>query len=58
MCCPYGWVFGPTFSKQGSLLGRFSITCVGNTDIGEIVKNGSFSTKIHHKNGYDSKFDR
>ena len=35
----------PEFSKQGSPFGRFSM-----------AKNGWFSAKIHHKSGYDSKF--
>ena len=57
MCRPYGRVFGPTYSKKGSFVGRFA------TNMGElsrnwqkIAKNGSFSTKIHHKSGYESKF--
>ena len=29
MCRPYGWVFGPKFSRQGSLFGRFSINMGG-----------------------------
>ena len=57
MCRPYGWIFGPKFSKQGSLFGRFSINMGGlSRNWRKIVENGPFSANIRHKSGYDSKF--
>ena len=54
---PYGWVFGPKFSKKGSLFSRFSINLGGlSRSWQKIAKNGSFSAKIHHKSRYESKF--
>ena len=50
MCRPYGWVFGPKFSKQGPFFGSSSI------NMGGLPKNGLFSAKIHHISGYESKF--
>ena len=52
-----GGFLGPKFPKQGSLFGRFSINIGGlSRSLQKIAKNGLFSTKIHHKSGYDSKF--
>ena len=57
MCRPYGWVFGPKFSKQGFLFGRFSINMGGlSRNWRKIAKNGPFSAKTHHRSGCDSKF--
>ena len=42
---------------KGPFFGRFSINMGGlSRNWRKIAKNGSFSTKIHHKSGYDSKF--
>ena len=57
MCHPYGWVFGPKFSKQGSLFRQISLNMDGlSRNWQKIVKNGWFSEKIHHKSGYGGKF--
>ena len=45
------------FSKQGSFFGRFSLNMGGlPRNWRNIVKNGWFSAKIHHKSGYSGKF--
>ena len=42
---------------KGPFFGRFSTNMGGfSKNWRKIAKNGSFSTKIHHKSGYDSKF--
>ena len=52
-----GGFFGPKFSKQGSLFGRFSINKGGlSKNWRKIAKNGWFSAKIHHESGYDGNF--
>ena len=59
MCRPYGWVFGPknSFSKQGSLFGRFSINMAGcSRNWRKIVKNGSFPPKFIIKVGITASF--
>ena len=57
MCRPYGLVFGPKFSKQGSLFGRFSINMGGlSRNWQKMAKNGPFSAEIHYISGYESKF--
>ena len=49
--------FGPKFSRQGSVFGRFSINMGGISRYWQkIAKNGPFCAKIHHKSRYDSKF--
>ena len=53
MCRPYGWVFEPKFSKQGSLFRQMGGL---SRNWRKIAKNGPFPTKIHHKSGYESKF--
>ena len=57
MCRPYGWVFGPKFSKQGFLFRQIfhKHGCVIQK-LAKIAKNGPFSAKIHQKSGYDGKF--
>ena len=43
--------------NKGHFFGRFSINMGGlSSNVRKIAKNGSFSAKIHHKSGYDSKF--
>ena len=43
--------------NKGPILGRFSINMDGlSRNWRKIAKNGSFSAKVHHKSGYDSKF--
>ena len=57
MCRPYWWGFAPKFSKQGSLFQQIFHKHGWVIQIlAKIAKNGPFSTKIDHKNGYDSKF--
>ena len=57
MCCPYGWVLGQNSQNKGPFFGSFSINMVGlSRNWRKIAKNGPFSAKIHHKSGYDSKF--
>ena len=57
MCRPYGWVFGPKFSKQGSLfLQIFLKQGWVIQKLAKIAKNGWFSAKIHNKSGHDRKF--
>ena len=57
VCATHIGVFGPKFSKQGSLFGRFYINMGGlSRNWRTIAKNGPFSAKIHHKSGYESKF--
>ena len=52
-----GGFLGPKFSNKGPFFGRFSINMGGSSrNWQKIAKNGPFSTKIHHKSGYDSKF--
>ena len=54
-----GGFLGPKFSKQGSLYGRFSLSIGGlSRNWRKIVKNGWFSTNIHHKSGYSGKFQQ
>ena len=57
MCRQYGLVYRPKFSKKGPFLGRFSINEAGlSRNRRKIAQNRSFSAKIHHKRGNDSKF--
>ena len=43
--------------NKGPIFGRFSINMGGLSRNWRIIaKNGSFSAKIPHKSGYDSKF--
>ena len=57
MCHPYGWVFwAQNFLSKGPFFG-FSINMGGSSrNWQKIAKTCSLSAKIHHKNGYDSKF--
>ena len=49
-----GGFLGPKFSKQRSFFDRFSLNKGGfPRNWQKIVKNGWFSTKIHHKSWYD-----
>ena len=57
MCRPYGRVFGPKFSKQGSLFRQiFHKHGWVIQKLAKMAKNGPFSAEIHHKSGYESKF--
>ena len=52
-----GGFLGPKFSKQGSFFGRFFLNMGRLPRIWRnVVKNGSFSAKIHHKSRYSGKF--
>ena len=60
----YGYVppklmgfWAQTSLNKGPFFGRFS-TNMGGLSINwqKIVKNSSFSSKIHHRSGYDRKF--
>ena len=43
--------------SKGPFFGRFSINMGGlSRNWRKIAKNGSFSAKIHHKTGYNSRF--
>ena len=43
--------------NKGPFFDRFSINMGGlSRNWRKIAKNGPFSAKIHHKNGYESKF--
>ena len=49
-----GGFLDPIFSKQGSLFRQiFHEHEWVFQKLAKIVKNGSFSTNIHHKSGYD-----
>ena len=51
-----GEFLGRNSPDKGSFLGRFSINMGGlSRNWRKMAKNGSFSAKIHHKSGYDSK---
>ena len=50
-----GGFLGPNLSKQESIFSRLSLNMGGfSKNWQNFVKNGQFSTKIHHKSGYDS----
>ena len=52
-----GGFFGQNSLNKGPFFGRFFIHMGGlSRNWRKIAKNESFSTKIHHKSGYDSKF--
>ena len=51
---PIWVVFGPKFSRQGSLFRH--VFHKHGWVIQKLAKNGSFSAKIQQKGGYDSKF--
>ena len=49
-----GGFWAPNSLKKGLFLGIFSLYMGGFLrNWQKIVKNGQFSTKIHHNNGYD-----
>ena len=52
-----GGFLGQNSLNKGPFFGRFSIKMGGlSRNWQKIAKNGSFSTKIHHKSGYDRNF--
>ena len=53
------WVgfWAPDSLNKGPFFGRFSINMGRlSRNLENIVKNGYFSTKIHHKSGYYSNY--
>ena len=52
-----GGFWGQNSLNKDVFFGRFYINMGAlSRNWRKIVKTGSFSAKIHHKNGYDSKF--
>ena len=52
-----GRFLGQNSLNKGPIFGRFSMKMGGLCrNWRQKAKNGSFSAKIHHKSGYDSKF--
>ena len=52
-----GGFLGQNSLNEGPFFGRFSLNMGGLCrNWLKIAKNGSFSVKIRHKSGYDSKF--
>ena len=56
MCPPYGWVVDPNSLNKDPFWQIFLQLWWVIQKLVKIIKNGLFSTKIHHKSGYDGKF--